>query len=215
MSHVKRISMPKSWPLPRKGTKYLNSIAPGKNKEIAIPLVIVLRDMLKVVKTSKEVEALLYTGDIVVDGKIRKERSYPLSIFDIISIPKLGKNYRIILAETGKIAFEEISAKEAELKSCKVIGKKMLKGKKIQINCFDGRNFLSKEKINLNDSVIFNLKENKVVKVTPLKEGAEAFIIRGEHIGAKGKITEISGEKIKVKIKEGTFETRESNIYLI
>ena len=212
--HMKRLAIEKSWPLPRKGTKYLMKQYPGKRKEIAMPLAIVIRDILKVASTKREVRELLKAGDIIVDGKVCKEEKFPLSIFDNLSIPKIKKNYRITLTENGKICAEEISEKDAHLKICKIIGKKMLKNKVQQINCFDGRNFISKEKMNVNDSIIFDLKENKIVKMMPLKNGSDVFIMGGAHIGHKGKITSVE-PKIKVKIKDNEFETQEDKVYVI
>ncbi|MEM2956084.1 MAG: hypothetical protein QW041_00705 [Candidatus Pacearchaeota archaeon] len=214
MSHIKRKAMEKSWPLPRKGTKYLLKPYPGKKKEMSIPLGLIIRDVLKIANTRKEVKALLHNNEVKINGKIVTEEKFPLSIFDILSLEKLGKHFRVIFNKNGKIMMEEISEKEANLKICKVTGKKILKGGIQQINCLDGRNFIYKDKVKINDSIVVDLKENKIIKILPLKQGADVFIIGGKHIGEKGKISEID-EKIKTIIDGKSFEIQAKNIYVI
>lgn len=211
MSHLKRISIPRSWPLPRKGTKYLLCAHPGKKAEISIPLGIIIRDVLKIANTKKEMKALLQAEEIEVDGKIVREEKFPISIFDIIGVKSLNKSFKVILNEKGKLDLEE--TKETT-KVCKVIGKKMLPNKVLQINCFDGRNFISKEKISVNDSLQIDIKTGKIIKILPFKTGSEVFITGGEHIGQKGKISE-AGRQIRVSIKGKNFEIHAKNIYVI
>ena len=52
--HLKRQVVPKSWPVPRKGTAYV--IRPSFSPHKGLPLLVVLRDMLDVVKNRKEVK---------------------------------------------------------------------------------------------------------------------------------------------------------------
>ena len=212
MTHLKRLTIEKSWPLPKKGTKYLMVPYPGKKAELAIPLGIVLRDLLKLASNRREVKEMLHKGEILVDGKTIKDEKLPLSIFDILSVPNLKKFYRITLAKR-KISLEEIPEKETNQKSCKVIGKTVLKRGIQQINCFDGRSILSKEKVAVGDSIIFNLKEKKIIGINPLKTGAEVLIIGGAHVGSAGKIVE-KNEKIKVQIKNKPFEIQAKNLYV-
>jgi len=215
MTHLIRKSIKNSWPIPRTGSKYIVCPYPGKKNELAMPLAIILRDILKLADTRKEIKELLKKDTVLVDNKIRREEKFPVCIFDTLSIPKIGKFFRMILNAHGKLALESITEKETTLKTCKIVGKKILNKGIQQINCFDSRNILSKEKINVNDSIIFDLKENKIVKILPLKENAEVFVIGGKHKGIKGKIAEIKDHKIKVQIKDHLFETKARNIYLI
>jgi len=214
MSHLKRISIEKSWPLPRKGTKYMLKAYPGKISGLSIPLGIALRDVLKIANTRKEVKALLHDKEISIDGKTITEEKFPVGIMDILAIKKLNKHFLVTLNESGKIMFEETNEKDSQLKICKVIGKKTIKNGVQQINCIDGRNFISKEKIAINDSLAIDLKTNKIAKILPLKVGADVMITGGEHIGEKGKVSE-KNEKIKVHIKNKNFEIHLRNIYVI
>ena len=90
--HLKRNKIPKTWAVPRKGTKYV--VRPLNNLKNSVPLLIILRDMLKVARTRKEVKKLLNLGKIKVNGKVVKEEKYALTLFDVL---KLGeKNLRVV-----------------------------------------------------------------------------------------------------------------------
>ena len=52
-----------------------------------IPVLLILRNLLKVAKNKKEVQALLNSGKIFIDGKIRKDVGFPIGLMDIISLP--------------------------------------------------------------------------------------------------------------------------------
>ena len=64
--------MPKEWPLTRKGKKYV-VVSRQRN---GIPLLIVLRDMLKLGRTRKEIKKILNEGNVAVNGKMRKDLDF-------------------------------------------------------------------------------------------------------------------------------------------
>ena len=99
--------------------------------------------------------------------------------------------------------FSEVAEKDAKTKVFKVLNKKMLPKNTVQWNLSQGKNILSKEKMNIGDSVILNIEDNKVVKVIALEKGKNAYVIEGKHMGEQGKIEEIMerGGKIIAKIK--------------
>jgi len=206
--YLKRKSMPKSWPLPKKGTKYVI-----KSSGKTIPLLIIIRDILGIVKSKKEGRVLLNDSEIFVDGKARKEINYPAGIFSVISIPKIKKFYRVDLMK-NKFALNEIKDNDANLKLCKIMGKTMLKGNKQQINLNDGKNLISKEKVRVNDSLIINLKDNKILKYLPLEKGANVYIVGGKNMGSKGKIVGMNGN-ISVKTDEKIISTLSRNIFVV
>lgn len=73
--------------------------------------------------------------------------------------------------------------------------KKMLKGKRTQLNLSDGKNFLSDIQCNINDSALINFKEKKIERCVPLKKDSEAFVFAGKHTGEKGIVKKINIEK--------------------
>lgn len=205
--HLKRIAMPRTWPVPKKKRKYI-----AKGGEESLPLVVILRDILKVVNTAKEAKKILLEGEVLIDNKKRKKINLPVKLFDIISFPKLKESYRLIF-EKGKFCLEKIPENKAHLKTCKVIGKKTLKKGKIQINLHDGKNFLSDAKIN--DSVVIDLKENKIINILNLKENSFVHIIKGKHRGEKGLITKIEKKIAIIKTDNKSIKTIISNLFIV
>ena len=108
--------------------------------------------------------------------------------------------------EVGKFALEEIKEAEANKKIARVMDKKALKGKKLQLNLSDGRNFISDIKCNTNDSVVVNFKEKKLEKCLPFKDGANVMIFAGKHLGQKGVVKKIKAERKMVAVTVGKEE---------
>ncbi|MBU1136443.1 MAG: hypothetical protein ABIG37_03205 [Nanoarchaeota archaeon] len=203
--YLKRNKIPKTWPLKRKGTKYL--VRTSHDLKNSIPLMIVLRDILKLTTTKKETKKILNLQKVKINNKLIKNEKFPLSIFDNLKLE--NKNYKVII-KNKKLNLIEIPEKESQTKISKVIGKKILKQNKIQVNLHDGRNYIIKEKISTGDSVIIDLKENKISKILPLKEKSKVLFTSGKHIGRQAKIEKIEhkniilefeGEKINGKLK--------------
>jgi len=138
--HVKRKTIPILWPVARTGTKYM--AVSTHNKTDSIPLIIALRDILEIVKTKKELKALLNDKKVLINNKIVKEVNYPICLFDALSFPSIKKHFRAEIINK-KMNFKEISEKESLVKIFKVIGKKILGNKKVQINLTDGKNIIS------------------------------------------------------------------------
>lgn len=199
MAHLKRQKSPKSWPVERKGTKYLVKPKIGISK--GIPILIVLRDMLEIAQNRKEVKRAINLKNILLNQKPVKDEKNSAVLFDTISIIPTKKNYRIVLSKKGKFQLDEIKENETNEKIAKIINKKMLKGKNIQINLSDGRNFISDMKCNINDSVSINFKEKKIEKCISLKEGAKAFVFEGKHVGKTGEIKKIIAEQKMAEIE--------------
>ena len=198
MSHLKRQKVPRNWPIRKKGTTYV--VRPNFGIEKGIPVLIVLRDILKVAKNRKEVKKIIQAKQILLNNRPVKDEKNNVLLFDIISIVPTNKFYRMDLSDKGKFKVKEIDLNDAGKKISKIINKKVLKGKKVQLNLSDGRNFLSDLKCNVNDSVLINLLENKIESFIPLKEKIKAIVVKGKHTGERGIISKIKNKTAKVKI---------------
>jgi len=196
MSHMKRESVPKTWPVTRKGTAYLVRPASGE-----IPLLVILRDMLDVSQTRKEAKKAIQEKLVLLNNRFARDEKEGLNLFDTLSIIPAKKSYRLELTERGKYALVEIKESEANNKIAKVTNKKTLKGKKTQLNLSDGRNFISNIKCRINDSVLINFKDKKIEKCIPLNEKSRAIVIVGKHMGKKGIIEKIIPERKMVSLK--------------
>jgi small subunit ribosomal protein S4e len=216
MAYRKRHTIEKFWPIGRKGNKYVASASHSKTK--GIPLLIVMRDILKLVKNKKELQKLINEKKVNVNGKTVIDVRLPVLLFDSISFPEIKKSYKAVL-ENKKIGFKEISDKEAGSRIYKVTNKKQLAKDKIQINLNDGRNILSSDKINVGDFVELDLANKKILKTISIDKGSEIIIIRGRHMGIIGKIKDIHEEghtKIAViEDDEGEVKVDVNNLFVL
>ena len=198
MSHLKRQKVPKNWPIRRKGTTYV--VKPNFNITKGIPVLIILRDILKVAQNRKDVKRIIHSKQILLNNKPVKDEKNNVLLFDTLSIVPTNKFYRMDLSNKGKFKIKEIDINDAGKKIAKIINKKIIKGKKVQLNLSDGRNFLSDLKCNVKDSVLINLLENKIETVIPLKEKVKTIILEGKHAGETGVMNNIKNKTAKVKI---------------
>ena len=199
MSHLKRQEVPRSWPIERKGTTYV--VRANFNAKEGVPVLILLRDMLKLAQDRSEVKRIIHLRQVLVNERLVKDEKNNVLFLDTINIIPLKKCYRLELSENGKFHLQEIKESEANKKVAKIINKKTLKGKKVQLNLSDGENFLSNMKCDINDSVVIYLKERKIEKCLPLKEMAKVIIFAGKHLGKKGEIIKLNLEEKMAKVK--------------
>lgn len=205
--HIKRQKIPKSWPIERKGTSYV--VRPKSHLKNGIPVLIILRDILKLAQNKNEAKKAIHSKNILLNNKPVYDEKIPALLFDVITIVPSKKNYRLVLSDKGKFQLKEINDSEANYKIAKITGKKILKDKKIQINLSDGRNFLSNIKCNINDSFLIDFRGKKVIKYLQLKEKAKILVFKGKHIGKKGIV-----KKIEKKIAEVDIEGKKVNILI-
>ena len=205
MAHIKKTQMPKSWPVPRKGRGKRFVAVPSHATSKGISLLFLLRDVLKIAKTRKEVRRMTLGGMVKVNNKIRKDEDFPVQVFDVLNLEKAKLNYKLEIV-IRKFKLVEISAKDADSKIVKIRGKKILGAKKIQMNLDDGQNILTAEKFSVGDSVLLNTKEDKIVKILPLKEGAKVEVVLGKHAGEKGELVGFEelmrGRDYKIKLED-------------
>lgn len=214
--HMKTLTVPVSWPVKRKATKFTIRPNPGKSFEISVPIAIIFKNMLKYAKTTKEVKRILMDKEILVDNKRIKEYKTTVGFMDTLSIPVAKEHYRILIKKTRKLFLVPISEKEVSVKVCKVIGKSVLKKGKVQVNLFDGRNIIVKEdKIKITDSVVLSVPDQKVEKILSFEKGAYVFMISGGHIGEHGIVEEINKNAVKIKTENDSFETTKDSIFVM
>ncbi len=208
MRHLKREAVPKNWPVPRKGTTFV--VRPNANLERGIPVLIAVRDLLKIAKNRKEVKKAINAKNVLVNGKVPKDEKNSISLGDIVTIVPAKKNYKLSLKENGKFTLEEISEKDSGRKISKVVGKKILRGKKTQLNLNDGRNLICDKECKINDSVLIDFKSKKIAKVLPLKEKSSVMVFAGKHAGKVGEI-----EKLKPERKMASVKTEKGKINVL
>ena len=217
MPKLKRLATPKSWPIKRKGIKFIVRSKPGPHPlESSLPLNVILRDVLKYAKNKKEVKNILHNKTILIDGIRRKDVRLPIGLFDIIDIPDKKEQFRVIINKKGKISYYPIDKTEASIKPSKIIGKTKIK-EKTQINLFDGKNILvDKDDYKCGDTLILSIPKQEIKKHLKLEKGATIYLAGGKHIGETGTIESISSKKILYKEPSGkSFETLKKYAFVI
>lgn len=210
-NHLIRIAAPKSWELKRKENMFIMRPNPGKKLEYTLALTVVLRDMLKVAKTTKEARYLIMNKGILVNGKRIKDYRYPFSLLDLIEIKELDEKYRLLLNQRKKLVLKRVD--KAEDKPYKVISKKTLKGNKIQFNLFDGSSILGNKEVKTGDSITI---ENKKIKDHfKLETGAVIYLIGGRHTGKVAKVEEVKQDTILLNTGSESFETLKQYVFVI
>ena len=86
-SHLKRLAMPRSWPLPRKTTVWVTRPSPGGHSlERCMPVNLIVRDVLGRAQSAREVRFIVHNELIKVDRAI----SILVEIFEVS--PKLKRS---------------------------------------------------------------------------------------------------------------------------
>jgi small subunit ribosomal protein S4e len=191
--HLKRLNAPRTIKLHRKEKKWTIKSSPGPHPlEKSIPLGLIIRNYLGLCDTYKEAKRALADGDVLVDGVKRKSHSFPCGLMDVISIPKLKKNYRVLFDQKGKLTLVAINEKEAEWKLCRIEDKTVVKGKKTQIHLHDGKNIIvKKDAYRTGDVLKVSNKDNKITDVFKFDKGSISLIIGGSHVGQIANIEDI------------------------
>jgi len=215
-NHLKLIAAPKTWFVRRKTKVFTLRPNPGAHSlEYGMPLGLLLRDELKLASTMGEARKIANSKDVLIDGVARADHRFIVGLFDVLSVPKLKKQYRMLLDKKGRLRLAEIDAKESSVKLAKVVGKTALKGGKIQFNLHDGRNIVSDAKAQVGDTFLVNLPDVKVAKILPAKKGAKVFLIKGKHAGDVGTLKEIKGVEATYTLDGADIDTAKAYIFVV
>ncbi len=195
--HLKRVAISKAIPLQtKKEHTWLIKPHPGPhNVKFSMPLAVLLRDVLGVAKTQKEVRHILNSRLLKVDGKVRTEVKFPVGLMDVISFESSGKHYRLIVDSKARLAVQELSKGETTKKIVKVVKKHMVKKGKINLTFHDGRNLLADNNVHVGDSVVITIPEAKFSSLIKLHVGAKCLITEGKHAGMIAVLKEIIQRK--------------------
>jgi ribosomal protein S4E len=235
--HLKRLAAPKNWMLSKLGGIFAPrpTAGPYKLRE-CLPLAVILRNRLKLALTAKETQAIVVRKYIKVDGKVRTDKNFAVGFGDVVSIPKAGKQFRILYNTKGHYVLHKIKDAEVGYKLARVIryGKasKGIYGKNVlktgqdaaipYIQTHDGRTIrFADPLIKKGDSVKIDLATGKVVGFLKAEVGNQVMIIRGNNAGRVGMVTSFdkhpgSFDIIHVEDKSGAkFSTRADNAFFI
>jgi small subunit ribosomal protein S4e len=217
--HQKRISAPKSWPIAKKTNKWVVAASPGAHSRDAVPILVVLRDMLHLADNATEAKRILHSGNVTVNGRTIKKHKAQVGLFDIVAAA--GRHYRMLPNPRGRYQLTEISDEEAKRKLARIDNITVVKGGKLQYNLHDGTNMLLEEKFGTGGSLVFSLPGYDIIEHFERKAGNKAMIVGGKHSGETGTILELknvaSSRPNMVRIERGDtqFETIQDYVFVI
>ncbi|MDK2974228.1 MAG: small subunit ribosomal protein S4e [Methanofollis sp.] len=224
--HLKRLTAPVSWHIARKEEKFVTKTSPGPHNGAAMPVAVWLRDKMELAGNMKEVRRILNQRQVIVNGRPVTDPKLGIGIFDIISIPKLGRHYRVLMDKKGRLVTIEIDAGAAKTRLCKIRNKRSLRGGLVQLNLLYGANLLADNTYRPKDSIVVTLGDGEdrftIVDHFPFAVGNMAMIIGGKHSGRVGRIGEIrisagsTPNRVTLEDETGeTFETIEEYVFMI
>ncbi len=188
-SHMKRLTMPRSWPLTRKTDIWVQKPNPGGHSdELCMPLGIILRDVLGLAHSKREAKRMVSTRQVLVDGRIETDVGRGVGIMDVLTVG--DDHYRCLLDENGKLRYRSIPTKDSSFKLCRVMGKTTIRGGKTQVHLHDGRNIIVDEanKYNSGDTLVVSLPDQEVSGHHVFSKGVLAYLTGGSHIGSTAKV---------------------------
>jgi small subunit ribosomal protein S4e len=138
-NHMSRLSAPRTWPIKRKERQWISKPKPGAHSvELSLPLSVVLKEILNLAETNKQVKYLILNNQVLLNKRHVKEMNIPVGLFDVISVPSLKKHYRMIISKSRKLKIIEIPEKESNITLLRIDNKKILSNKRVQLNFMNG-----------------------------------------------------------------------------
>ncbi len=232
--HLKRLAAPKSWWILRKEHHWITKPNPGPHPiERALPLLVIIRDYLKLADNAREARKIIKEGKVLVDKRVRKDHKFPVGLFDILEIPEADIRKIVLFDHNGRLILKDIPEKYTRYKLCKIINKTTIKGGHIQLNLYDGKNIIIYVKdpcnpveanvYNTKDTILVDLNDYKtIVKHFKYQVGSYVYVIGGSNVGKVCRIKEIrvirSPQPNLVKLvdmQNREFETIEDYVFVI
>lgn len=195
-SHMKRIASPRYVPIPRKGEAWVVKPSPGPHSaEEAVALGVVLRDVMRVADSLKEVKKILKDGEVMVDGRAVRDKKFPVGLMDVVSIPAMGRNYWVGVDRKGRFKLFDVDAERAKFKLCRIEAKRTVKGGATQLSLHDGRTLIGSGEFGVGDTIKLAVPEQKVISVMKLEPNAVGLITKGVHAGEVAVVEELYHKK--------------------
>ncbi len=244
--HQKRYNTPLTYPIERKVRTFTIRPHPsGHPFDKSVPVGVLIRDLLGYAKRYDELKKIFARGEVFVDKRRVRKIKYAVGYMDVLEIPKDDKAFRITPSTTrqGYSLMSLTNPKDTEWKPCKVIGKKMLKKGRLQLNLHDGRNVhvhpLEDTEYNSRlvpdnaellehlwdirprDTLIMHLPNQYIMNWYRFEEGAWLVITDGANQGKVGRM--VSVEKrigrnrsiVTIEATDGEIRTALENVFVI
>ncbi len=211
-SHLKRINAPKSWPIRRKKEIFIKRpFSSGHALDKSIPLLVIFRDMLKKVKTRRELNYIIENKGIYLNDKKVRCSKNAAGLMDVISIPETKEYFRILINNRGLLEIISIDENEAKINPLMIRSKTKIRNGKTQINFTNGHNMIvDKDEYKTGDVLVYDFMNKKIKEHLKLEKGTLVYFTRGRYTGRVAQIEEIKEDMIIYKKDGETFETPKS-----
>ncbi len=188
---LKRQMAPNFWQIKRKGFPFALSVDPGPYaKDKSYPIGIILRDILHLCNTMHEAKLIMNSGQIKVDGIVRRDVHFGVGIMDVIEIVPNGETYRMIPKDFKILV--PVKTREKDVKLLKITSKVTIKGNKIQYGFHDGKTLISDNKLmNVGDVCLVKIPKIQIQTHVKFDVGCKVLVIQGENAGKIGQVDEI------------------------
>jgi small subunit ribosomal protein S4e len=184
MTHQKRLSAPKHYPISRKDNTYISTVKGSRSKENAIPANVFLRDVTEYAETDKEAKKIVKQGDILRNGEKIRDVKQGIGVLDVVQLPEAEENFRVL--RDGKNL--QFTPTEDLRKAAKITGKK-IEGDEYIYRLHNGENYRSTAEHQTQNTLIF---EDQGVNEVELQEGAEVLVLSGQHAGETAQLEQIN-----------------------
>jgi len=209
---LKRQMAPSFWQIKRKGFPFALSVNPGPYaNDKCYPMGLLLRDVLHLCSTMHEAKIIMNSGQIKIDGIIRRDVHFGVGIMDIIEIAPSGESYRMIPKDLKILV--PVKTKEKDIKLLKITSKVSIKGNRIQYGFHDGKTLISEDRqMNVGDVCLVKLPQIQIQTHIKFEIGCTVLIVQGENAGKIGQIDEIKNgmfslpKRIVVKFEDRSVE---------
>lgn len=216
---IKRLAVPKTWPIKRKETKFITRPYPGgQSLARGLSLNTLFKDLLKLTKTTRETKQILKDGKILINKKPRRDYKFYVGLFDVVELPT-QKYFRLLFNKKGKFILHPTKKEEPII--YKIINKTLLKNKKIQLNLHNGKNIIvEKDDYKVGDTLTLDEKNN-IKQHLKFEKSALIYLVGGKHISETATLQGIhkaqgsQPDKIELKSEKTIFNTLKEYSFVI
>lgn len=211
MTHQKRLSAPKHYPISRKNNTYVSTVKGSRSRENAIPANVFLRDVTEYAETDKEAKQIVENGDILRNGERLRDVKQGIGVLDLVQLPKAEENFRVL--RDGKDL--KFVPTEDERTAAKIVDKKV-EDDEFVYHLHNGENFRSTTEYQTGNTLLLKEGEQEI----ELEEGENVLVMSGKHAGETAELEEINERGMNPDTgtvsENGTeFETKLENLVAI
>jgi len=212
MTHQKRLSAPKHYPIERKHYSYVSGIKGSRSNKTAIPAVLFLRDVTGYAESEKEAKQIIRNGQLLRNGERVRDVKEGIGVLDVVTLEEVDEAYRVII-DGNDLKFVEVDDSE---KTIARIEDKKTEGEEFVYHLHNGDNYRTEENHDTGSSLLLNGQAEEVKR----EEGAQVLVISGSHAGDIAELKEINRRNLDedtgtVEKEDQEFKTQLENLVAV